>query len=148
MPRNRTNRTAWELGCGVAASIACLPACSGPESEPEPAADSPSAPAAETDAPAETSPSATSAPAAPAEGSPEVSAAALCEYLTGELPDLRAIGSEVGAMANLTVNLFTWYDEQGAVPKGTEIDALTQEECPEVGTEVLSLAGVESFAML
>ena len=47
-----------------------------------------------------------------------VSGADLCEYLAGQLPQLREIGSEVGAMANVTVNLYSWYEGQGAVPDG------------------------------
>ncbi|WP_407343608.1 hypothetical protein [Pengzhenrongella phosphoraccumulans] len=51
-------------------------------------------------------------------------------------------------MANVTANLFAWYDGQGAVPNGTELDTLTQEECPDVGAEVLTLAGIASFTAL
>ncbi|QTE30930.1 hypothetical protein [Pengzhenrongella sicca] len=150
MRHNGANRTVWVLGCVVAV---CVAACSGAD----PDGDSSSAAAVETPAEAETETSAeteTEASAAapdddvaPAEGS-EVSAAALCEYLTGELPDLRAIGSEVGVMANLTVNLYTWYESQGAVPSGTELDEMTQAECPDVGAEALTLAGLESFTAL
>jgi len=85
----------------------------------------------------------------PAVGEGEtVSPAALCDYLTSQLPDLRAIGSEVGVMANLTANLFGWYDQQGAVPSGSEIDTQTAAQCPDVGPEVLTLAGIETFNSL
>lgn len=92
----------------------------------------------------------TSEPAAattPGSGS-GASAAELCDYLRGRLPELRGIGSEVGAMANLTVNLFTWYEQRGAIPNGSEIDQQTMSECPDVRTEVLEVAGIESFATL
>ena len=133
----------WSLGCS--ASL-CLADCSGAD----PASESTSSPSATgSAAPAESTPPAAAESAAPADDASDgVSAAALCEYLTGQLPALREIGSEVGAMANVTANLFAWYDEQGAVPNGIELDALTQQDCPEVGTEVLALAGVESFTAL
>jgi hypothetical protein len=129
-------RMTWAPTCIVALSLA---ACSGGG---ETATTGPTEGAA-TDAPSEPpSPS----PAAGDEGT--VSAAALCDYLTSLLPELRAIGSEEGVMANLTLNLYGWYDEQGAVPSGFEIDEHTQAECPEVGSEVLALAGIDHFTSL
>ncbi|GAA0899313.1 hypothetical protein [Virgisporangium aurantiacum] len=86
--------------------------------------------------------------AATAGGSTSVSAEDLCGYLRGQLPTLRAIGSTVGAMANLTVNLYSWYEKRGAVPTGSEIDRQTQQECPDTRAEVLTLAGMDSFATL
>jgi hypothetical protein len=77
-----------------------------------------------------------------------VSGAELCGYLQGRLPELKAIGSEVGAMANLTVNLYSWYEKRGAVPTGTEIDEQTTATCPDVRAEILKVAGIESFATL
>ncbi|MFD1324378.1 hypothetical protein [Micromonospora sonneratiae] len=95
-------------------------------------------------------PSASSVPtatSAPAGGG--VSAAALCDYLRSELPGLKAVGSEVGAMAQLTMGLSGWYDQQGgAVPNGAEIDRLTTAECPQVRTDVLKVAGITSFLAL
>jgi hypothetical protein len=77
-----------------------------------------------------------------------VSATEVCGYLRGQLPTLKAIGSEVGAMANLTVNLYSWYEKQGAVPTGREIDNQTRQECPDTRTEVLQISGMESFERL
>lgn len=77
-----------------------------------------------------------------------VSAKEVCAYLEGQLPTLRGIGSETGAMANLTVNLYSWYEKQGAVPSGRQIDDQTGQECPTVRTELLDLAGMESFDRL
>lgn len=84
---------------------------------------------------------------APAGGSP-VSAKEVCAYLDGQVPTLKGIGSETGAMANLTVNLYSWYEKQGPVPNGREIDDQTRKECPATRTEVLKLAGMESFERL
>ncbi|MET8265284.1 hypothetical protein ACWD8I_07065 [Micromonospora arida] len=83
----------------------------------------------------------------PADGSP-VSAKEVCAYLDGQVPTLKGIGSETGAMANLTVNLYSWYEKQGPVPNGREIDDQTRKECPATRTEVLKLAGMESFERL
>jgi len=133
----------WSLGCGAAL---CLAGCSGAD----PASESTSAPAATRAEAAAGSPSPTAAEITPPAGDAAsgVAATALCEYLTGQLPQLREIGSEVGVMANVTANLFAWYDGQGAVPNGTELDTLTQQECPDVGAEVLTLAGIASFTEL
>lgn len=143
MTRNSANRMVWALGCCAAL---CLTGCS----DADPASESTSAPAATgSAAPTESAPPSAVESAPPADDATSgVTAAALCEYLTGQLPQLREIGSEVGVMANVTANLFSWYDEQGALPNGAELDALTQQECSEVGAEVLALAGVESFTAL
>ncbi|MET7707811.1 hypothetical protein [Micromonospora sp. NPDC005189] len=84
----------------------------------------------------------------PAGGSTPVSAEKVCAYLDEQLPTLREIGSETGVMANLTVNLYSWYEKQGAVPTGRQIDDQTRQECPTTRTEVLELAGMESFERL
>ena len=141
MTRTIAKRTTGALAGGI---LLLLAACSSGD----PTADASNGPA--SPGPATASPAApTSAAATPAADAPGgVSAAKLCEYLSGQLPALRAIGSEVGAMANLTGNLFGWYGEQGAVPDGTELDTLTKAQCPDVGTEVLTLAGIESFTAL
>lgn len=124
-------------------AVLSLAACSS-AADPPPATSAGARPSAST--PKQAAPSEPAVPSSA--GSSAVDAAALCAYLTGELPALQAIGSEVGAMANLAGNLFAWYDEQGAVPNGTEIDEQTLQECPDVRTEVLATAGIESFATL
>ncbi|WP_421742878.1 hypothetical protein [Cellulomonas sp.] len=138
MAHTGTNCALWSWGLGA---VLCLAACSNAD----PTDESPSVPPA-TESAKSAPPKAEESAAPDAESS--VSGADLCEYLAGQLPQLREIGSEVGAMANVTVNLYSWYEGQGAVPDGTEIDTLTQEECPEVGSEVLTLAGMDSFATL
>ncbi|MEO3930484.1 hypothetical protein ABGB07_42550 [Micromonosporaceae bacterium B7E4] len=95
----------------------------------------------------------TGAPAAPVttgadSGSGGVSAAEICDYLRGELPDLRKAPGEIDAMGRLAFGLSGWYEQQGEVPDGAEMDKLTKEECADVRTEVLELAGVQSFMQL
>jgi hypothetical protein len=103
------------------------------------------------DSPAAT---ATSAPAgaaptgdAPAD-SGTVSAAALCDYLRSELPKVKAVGSEVGAMAQLAVGLANFFSENGKPADGSVMDELTTKECPDVRTETLKAIGKGSFAEL
>jgi hypothetical protein len=76
------------------------------------------------------------------------SGADVCQYLRGQIPTLEGIGSEVGAMANLTTNLYSWYEKQGAVPNGSQIDEQVGQECPDVAAQVYQLAGITSFASL
>jgi hypothetical protein len=85
---------------------------------------------------------------APAGSAAPVSGADVCEYLRGQVPTLEGIGSEVGAMANLTVNLYSWYEKQGAVPDGARIDEQVAKECPDVAAKVYELAGIKGFASL
>ncbi|SIM81186.1 hypothetical protein [Micromonospora cremea] len=96
---------------------------------------------------------ASAAPAASAttgagSGSGGVTASALCDYLRDELPALRKAPGEIEVMARLATGLSGWYDQRGGVPDGTEIDTLTKEQCADVRTEVLELAGVQSFLQL
>ncbi|MER5702213.1 hypothetical protein ABT023_09675 [Micromonospora sp. NPDC002296] len=118
-----------------------LTACADGDAPEPPGAAAPGTPAAADAASG-------AAGSAPAGGSTPVSANELCAYLDGQLPTLRGIGSETGAMANLTVNLYSWYEKQGAVPTGRQIDDQTRQECPATRTEVLELAGMESFERL
>jgi hypothetical protein len=118
----------------IGASALLLAACSGTPATTIPTT-SPTAQSATTG----TAPAGTAAP---------VSGADVCQYLRGQIPTLEGIGSEVGAMANLTVNLYSWYEQQGAVPNGSQIDKQIGQECPEVATQVYKLAGITSFASL
>jgi hypothetical protein len=86
--------------------------------------------------------------AAPTGSAAPTSGADVCEYLRGQIPTLEGIGSQVGAMANLTTNLYSWYEKQGTVPNGTQIDEQIAKECPDVATQVYELAGIKSFATL
>ncbi|HWO63424.1 MAG TPA: hypothetical protein VNO31_25665, partial [Umezawaea sp.] len=84
----------------------------------------------------------------PTGGAAPASGADVCEYLRGQIPTLEGIGSEVGAMSNLTVNLYSWYEKKGAVPDGAQIDEQVAKECPDVAAQVYKLAGIKSFATL
>jgi hypothetical protein len=87
------------------------------------------------------------APPAPQAGA--VSATKLCDHLREELPKLTSVGSKVGAMAQLAVDLAGWFDQQGAKPAdGSELDELTSKECPQVRSDVLAAIGKGSFSEL
>lgn len=133
----RTIRMLAPTFCLVLALTACADA-----DAPEPSG------AAAPGTPAAADAASSAAGSAPAGGSTPVSAKEVCAYLDGQLPTLRGIGSETGTMANLTVNLYSWYEKQGAVPTGRQIDDQTRQECPATRTEVLELAGMESFERL
>lgn len=119
----------------VAASALLLAACSG-------------SPATSTSPATTSAAQSSSTGTAPAASAAPVSGADVCEYLRGQIPTLEGIGSEVGAMANLTVNLYSWYEKQGAVPNGAQIDQQVQQECPDVAAQVYRIAGIKSFASL
>ncbi|MEV1328038.1 hypothetical protein AB0J20_00500 [Micromonospora costi] len=110
-----------------------------------PTAGSPTAGSPSTGPAATPAASATSAAGAASGG---VSAGELCDYLRGELPELRKEPGEIDAMARLATGLSGWYDERGAVPDGTQIDELTRDQCADVRAEVLKLAGVQSFLQI
>ncbi|SCG69440.1 hypothetical protein [Micromonospora zamorensis] len=130
----RTIRLLAPVVCLVLAATACTDA-------PEPGAAAP-------DSPTTTAAASSAAGSAPDGGPTQVSAKEVCAYLDGQLPTLKGIGSETGVMANLTVNLYSWYEKQGPVPTGRQIDDQTRQECPATRTEVLKLAGMESFERL
>jgi hypothetical protein len=95
------------------------------------------APAAET----------TTAADKPADAADDPAAAKdVCAHLTKELPRIKAVGSEVGAMAQLTVSLANFYEDHEKVADGTVLDAQTEKTCPEVRAEMLKAAGMKSFA--
>ncbi|GAA3335726.1 hypothetical protein GCM10020358_05140 [Amorphoplanes nipponensis] len=81
-------------------------------------------------------------------GSRPVAAADLCGFLRGKLPEWRAVGGEGAAQAQLAIDLFTFYQKQGAVPAGRDIDEQTRAQCPEVRRQVLAAAGIDSFLIL
>ncbi len=123
---NRIAASALTACCALA-----LAACGGPESAVPavprvPGAQAPQAPGAD----------------------PAGSTADVCGYLREQTAYLKGIGSETGAMAQLAIGLFTFYEKQGAVPDGTQIDEQTARECPDVAAEVLKAAGITSFSAL
>ncbi|GLZ39230.1 hypothetical protein [Actinokineospora sp. NBRC 105648] len=123
---NRTAGLALIAACAVALT-ACGPATSS-SSNPNPVV--PATPAAKAGTPAESS------------------GVDVCGYLRGQIPALKAVGSDVGAMAQLTIGLYDFYDKQGKVPNGLEIEANAQKNCPDVAEQVYKIAGIKSFAAL
>jgi hypothetical protein len=95
-----------------------------------------------------TSGAAPAAQATTAAGGKTVSAAALCGYLKENVAEWKAIGSEVGAMAQMTIGLADFYDRNGAVPQGADVDEKSKAECPDVRDDVLKAAGIQSFTSL
>ncbi len=75
-------------------------------------------------------------------------AADVCAYLTQQLPALKAIGTPVGAHANLVGNLFGFLQSHAIPADSGALDEATKAECPQVRTEVLAVTGLTSFAEL
>jgi hypothetical protein len=92
--------------------------------------------------------SSTAAPAQATVGSAAVDPGAgqdVCAHLSKELPRIKAVGSEVGAMAQLTMSLAGFYENHPKVADGTVLDEQTEKACPEVRAEILAAAGMQSF---
>ena len=129
----------------AAAGLLCvaLAACddAGPDVAPEPTAASP--------VPATTTPATNPAtPPSAVPGSKAVAAADLCGFLQKKLPAWKTVGGENAAQAQLAIDLFTFYQDQGALPVGRDIDEQTRTRCPAVRSEVLRAAGIDSFLIL
>ena len=77
-----------------------------------------------------------------------VSAADLCGFLEKTIAEWQSIGSEVGAMARLTTDLASFYEDRGVTPVGSDMDEQTLTECPKVREKVLQAGGLESFRTL
>jgi len=77
-----------------------------------------------------------------------VSAEALCAHLKKELPRIKAVGSEVGAQAQLAVSIANLYDGHEKLLNGDVLDAQAQKTCPDTRAELLKAAGIESFGNL
>ena len=75
-------------------------------------------------------------------------AEALCAHLKKELPRIKAVGSEVGSMAQLAMSLASFYEDHPKELDGTVLDAQAQQACPQTRTEMLKAAGIKSFADL
>jgi hypothetical protein len=72
----------------------------------------------------------------------------VCAHLKKELPRIKAVGSEVGAMAQLAMSLAGFYENHEKLADGEALDAQTEKACPEVRAEILEAAGIKSFADL
>lgn len=81
-------------------------------------------------------------------GTAPISADALCAHLKKELPRIKAVGSEVGAMAQLTISIANLYDDHLPELDGDVLDAQATKTCPQTRTEILKAAGVDSFTDL
>ena len=117
-------------------------ACGGSATSSAPTGSPP--PAAST-APAPASPStAATAPSAASGGN----GAALCAFLTAEIPKIQAAGSTGGAVAELAIDYANWLaaDSSRVLPEAASMDTLTEASCPEVRTNVLKIIGSDSFA--
>jgi hypothetical protein len=133
------NRTARAL----VLAVSLLTAACGGGATASPQAGSPS-PAASTAA----------ASASPSTASPEPSAAsagdgaALCAFLSSELPALQNAGSTGGAVAQLAIDYANWLeaDSSRVLPDAVAMDTLTKASCPEIRTNVLKTLGGDSFA--
>ncbi len=77
-----------------------------------------------------------------------VSAEALCAHLKKEAPRIEAVGSEVGAEAQLTMSIASLYDDHLDQLDGSVIDAQAVQSCPGIRTKLLKAAGLKSFAEL
>ena len=89
-----------------------------------------------------------SAVPAPDSGTAPTDGKATCDFLRGVLPKLQAVGSSVGALAQLA-GAYSGFVEQNTPsqrPDSLVLDELTTRECPAVRTAVLKVRGVNSFA--
>jgi hypothetical protein len=122
---------------------------SAPTGSPPPAASTVPAPAspppAASTVPAPASPStASTSPSAASSGN----GAALCTFLTAEIPKIQTAGSTGGAVAELAIDYANWLaaDSSRVLPGAASMDTLTSASCPEIRTNVLKIIGSDSFA--
>ncbi|MEO6712879.1 MAG: hypothetical protein ABIM89_05550 [Mycobacteriales bacterium] len=75
-------------------------------------------------------------------------AQATCEFLATIHPKLVAVGSPVGALAQLAGAYAAFVEKQPGehVPNASELDAITSKECPAVRQDVLKVLEAEQFA--
>lgn len=125
------------IGVAAAALLLCSLAACGSTDAGSSAGSAPTGTAATTTAGAD-----------PAAAKKAVSAADLCGFLEKNLAEWQSIGSEVGAMARLTTDLFSFYEKHGVTPVGSDMDEQTLAECPETRKKVLKAGGLESFQTL
>ena len=94
--------------------------------------------------------------AAPAKGSTgevtaanaPISAEALCAHLKKEAPRIEAVGSEVGAMAQLTVSISNLYEDHLDRLDGSVLDEQASKTCPDTRAALLKASGIKSFSEL
>jgi hypothetical protein len=71
-----------------------------------------------------------------------------CDWLKDNLPDLP--DSEVGAMAQLTIGLSSFFEEHGGLEKadGYVLDEALTRGCPDLREKALQKAGIKTFGNL
>ena len=105
--------------------------------------------AATTESPARPSAPGTSAPATAASAAAGgADGKATCEFLRATLPTLKAVGSPVGALAQLAIGYATFVEQQpgSKVPDSAALDDMTTKDCPDVRADVLKVLEAKSFA--
>jgi len=126
----------------VLAASLLFAACGGGSTGVPPAGgSSPSSPAAAASA----SVSASSAAPSTVNGG---DGAALCGFLTSEVPKLQQAGSTGGAVGELAIDYANWIaaDSSRVLPDAVAMDTLTSASCPATRTTVLKIIGDDSFA--
>lgn len=109
----------------------------------------PSTPTAEpTTAPPRTPPTAKSGGEGEGTATEAAAASTLCGYLGRDLPRLRAVGSPVGALAQLAVGLSAWVEKHPnqRPARSSSLDAETERNCPAVRKAVLAVLKGDSFS--
>jgi hypothetical protein len=86
---------------------------------------------------------------APAAGddAPAGAAKSLCAFLGQETPRLEAVGSEVGALAQLAIALAKWTEDNPTfkLKDAEQLDTLTTQGCPQTRTRLLKAIGAKQF---
>ena len=77
-----------------------------------------------------------------------ISAEALCAHLKKEAPRIQAVGSEVGAMAQLTMSIADLYGDHLDQLDGDVIDEQAAKSCPDTRAVLLTASGIKSFGEL
>ncbi len=141
----------WTAAPLLGAALLCLSACSG-------ASPAPATVAAGTQASSNTVVSTTSASPSPTSASStspaakedahKASAADVCAFLTSQIPALEAISTPVGRQANLTGNLYGFFQSHHEQPDGSALDETTRAKCPDVRARILTLTGLTSLQQL
>jgi len=90
----------------------------------------------------------TDSSSAPATSAGAYPAAEVCTFIEGQLPKLKAIGSTVGAEANIAVSLFDFFDKHGIAPDGGQLETATKAQCPDVHAQLLTVTGLSSLAQI
>jgi hypothetical protein len=107
--------------------------------------------AATTDDTNEAAPAATKTTAAAttaATADAPISAEALCAHLKKDLPRIQAVGSAVGAQAQLAISIADLYDAHLDQLDGDVVDAQAAKSCPETRAALIKAAGLTSLGSL